>query len=45
MRNPDLLKVENGHIKLFTRPGLGVEVDEEMVRRQAGKGRPHATGC
>lgn len=41
MLNPEFLKVENGHIKLFTTPGLGVVVNEEMVRREAGKGEPH----
>ena len=41
MLNPEFLEVKDGHIKLFTRPGLGVEVNEEMVRREAGRGTVH----
>lgn len=47
MLNPELLHVEDGHIKLFTRPGLGVEINEEMVRREAGsliRGNPVVRG-
>ena len=41
MKNPEALEVKDGYIKIFTRPGLGIEVNEEMVRREAGKGEPH----
>ena len=29
---------EDGHIKLLSRPGLGVEIDEERVRREHAAG-------
>lgn len=31
--DPSVWNVENGYIKLLGGPGLGIEVDEDMVRR------------
>ncbi|KAE8445673.1 hypothetical protein EG329_012971 [Mollisiaceae sp. DMI_Dod_QoI] len=31
--NPEVWNVENGYIKLMTGPGLGIEIDEDQVRR------------
>ena len=31
--NPEIWKVDDGYIELPTGPGIGIEVDEEMVRR------------
>lgn len=35
VRNPEVWRVEEGYIKLMAGPGLGIEVDEEWVRRRA----------
>lgn len=35
LKNPDVLKVEDGFIKVPMTPGLGIEVDEEKVRANA----------
>ena len=31
--NPEVFDVENGYIKLFTRPGLGIEINEEKLKK------------
>jgi len=33
--NRDVFEYENGHIKLLTGPGLGIEVNEELIREKA----------
>jgi len=33
LRNPEVWAVRDGYINILTGPGLGVEVDEELVRR------------
>lgn len=38
MTNPEMLAIKDGHIELLTRPGLGVEINEELVRSEATKG-------
>jgi len=35
MKNPEVFKVDNGAINLLTTPGLGIELDEEMIIREA----------
>ncbi|CBX95991.1 hypothetical protein IAQ61_004814 [Plenodomus lingam] len=35
MKNPEVWKVTDGYIELMTGPGLGIEVDEEWVRRES----------
>lgn len=33
VKNPEVWDIKNGHIELLTGPGLGIEIDEEKVRR------------
>ena len=33
LKNPEIFDVKNGSIGLLTGPGLGVEINEELVRR------------
>lgn len=35
VKNPEVLDVKDGYMKLPTGPGLGIEVDEDWVRREA----------
>ncbi|WVQ74277.1 hypothetical protein IAR50_003874 [Cryptococcus sp. DSM 104548] len=37
MKNPEVFKVENGSVGLLTAPGLGIELDEEMIRKEAAE--------
>lgn len=37
MKNPDIFKVVKGSIPLMTGAGLGVELDEEMIRKEAAE--------
>jgi galactonate dehydratase len=32
MKNPEVWSVKDGYLDLLTGPGLGIEVDEDMVR-------------
>ncbi|KAG9665500.1 mandelate racemase/muconate lactonizing enzyme family protein, partial [Aureobasidium melanogenum] len=38
--NSDIFKVKDGYLDAFTGPGLGIEVDEEAVRRVAENTQP-----
>jgi L-alanine-DL-glutamate epimerase-like enolase superfamily enzyme len=38
--NPEIFKVKDGYLDAFTGPGLGIEVDEEAVRRVAANTDP-----
>jgi galactonate dehydratase len=38
--NPEIFKVKDGYLDAFTGPGLGIEVDEEAVRRVAENTEP-----
>ncbi|GFZ42318.1 hypothetical protein JCM24511_00033 [Saitozyma sp. JCM 24511] len=40
MLNPEFLAIKDGHISLFDRPGLGVEIDEAKVRQESAKAIP-----
>ena len=33
MKNPEVFAVKDGSIGLLTGPGLGIEINEELVRR------------
>jgi galactonate dehydratase len=35
MKNPEVFDVREGMVDLLTGPGLGIELDEEMIRRCA----------
>lgn len=35
MKNPEVFKVVNGSIPLLTGVGLGIELDEDMIRKEA----------
>ncbi len=35
MTNPDVFKVDKGAINLLTGPGLGIELNEELIRSEA----------
>lgn len=37
MTNPEVFQVKDGSIPIMTAPGLGVELDEEMIRREAAE--------
>jgi galactonate dehydratase len=39
-KDPTVFEVKNGAIEAFTKPGLGVEVDEDLVRRVAITAKP-----
>ena len=38
LKNPEIFHYQNGHAALLTGPGLGVEVDEEYVKKMALEG-------
>ena len=38
LKNPEVFHYKNGHAELLTGPGLGVEVDEDYVRKMAQEG-------
>ncbi|KAI5200780.1 mandelate racemase/muconate lactonizing enzyme family protein [Aureobasidium subglaciale] len=40
VHNPEVFAVKDGHLDAFTGPGLGIEVDEEAVRRVAENTEP-----
>lgn len=33
--DPDVFKVEAGSVGLLTKPGLGIELNEELIRKNA----------
>ncbi|KAI5474652.1 hypothetical protein MNV49_002696 [Pseudohyphozyma bogoriensis] len=35
MKNPEVFDVKNGAIELLTQPGLGIELDEDLIRKAA----------
>jgi galactonate dehydratase len=35
LKNPQVFDVNEGSIALMTGPGLGIEMDEELIRRNA----------
>lgn len=37
MNNPEVFKVVQGSIPIITGPGLGVEINEELVRKEAAE--------
>ncbi|GBD72442.1 Uncharacterized protein TEHD86_2040 [Tetragenococcus halophilus subsp. halophilus] len=37
IKNPEIFEYDNGHVKIPQLPGLGVEVNEELVREKAKK--------
>jgi galactonate dehydratase len=37
MTNPDVFAVKNGHIDLLTAPGLGIELNEDLIRKEAAE--------
>lgn len=39
MTNPEVFAVKSGAISLLTGPGLGVELDEELIRSEAEKAK------
>lgn len=39
LKNPDVFKVSAGHVKTLEGPGLGIEMDEELVRKVAVESR------
>ena len=38
MQDPATFEFDNGYVHLLTKPGLGIEINEDYVRRQAEKG-------
>lgn len=38
IRDPEVFEYRDGHVELMTKPGLGIEVDEQYVRLMAAKG-------
>lgn len=38
-KSPDIWKVKEGYIDLMTGPGLGIEIDEEWVRKASKEAR------
>jgi galactonate dehydratase len=38
LKDPSVFKYEDGHVKLLTAPGLGIEINEEYVREKAKEG-------
>jgi galactonate dehydratase len=38
--NPNPLEIEDGYMKVSTRPGLGVELDQEYLKSQRAEGEP-----
>ena len=39
MKDPTVFNVRAGSIALLTAPGLGIEIDEELVRKEADEMR------
>lgn len=37
IKNPEVFEVKNGAIELLTAPGLGIELDEDLIRKQAAE--------
>lgn len=37
MTNPEVFEVRDGHIDLLTAPGLGVELNEDLIRKEAAE--------
>lgn len=37
MLNPEVFNIENGSIGLLTAPGLGIELNEDMIRKEAAE--------
>ncbi|WVR07589.1 hypothetical protein IAU60_004631 [Kwoniella sp. DSM 27419] len=37
MKNPEVFKVEGGSVGLLTAPGLGIELDEDLIRKEAAE--------
>ena len=35
MKNPEVFDVKGGMVSLLTGPGLGIELDEELIRKNA----------
>ncbi|KAI5243227.1 mandelate racemase/muconate lactonizing enzyme family protein [Aureobasidium subglaciale] len=44
VRNPEVFTVKDGYLEVFTGPGLGIEVDEDAVRRVAENTEPWPLG-
>ncbi|KAI5273889.1 mandelate racemase/muconate lactonizing enzyme family protein [Aureobasidium subglaciale] len=44
VRNPEVFTVKDGYLEAFTGPGLGIEVDEDAVRRVAENTEPWPLG-
>ena len=40
LKDPSVFDVEDGYVKAPTGPGLGIELDEEMIRRVAAESEP-----
>jgi galactonate dehydratase len=38
IKDPEVFRYDDGHVNLMTKPGLGIEVDEEYVRKMAAEG-------
>ena len=38
LNNPDVFRYKNGHAELLTKPGLGIDINEEYVRKMAMEG-------
>ncbi|HMI67948.1 MAG TPA: enolase C-terminal domain-like protein, partial [Cyclobacteriaceae bacterium] len=38
LKNPEVFRVKDGYIDLLKLPGLGIEIDEEKVRKMAIQG-------
>lgn len=37
LKNPEVFKVEGGMVSLLTQPGLGIELNEELIRSNASE--------
>jgi galactonate dehydratase len=35
LKNPEVFAVKNGAVELLTGPGLGIELDEDLIRKNA----------
>lgn len=35
MKNPEVFNVNEGSVELLTAPGLGIEMNEELIRKEA----------
>ncbi len=38
LKDPDVFIYQNGHVELLQKPGLGIDIDEEYVRKMAEQG-------